>query len=124
VALDWVRQQGQWAIGLALAGALAPFWGIRGHASEGRRWLAELIAKGDMSEVPAAVRARAFYGVGTPLPVPEHVVTEQTATGARMVMGETAWAGAVAAGRALPLAQAIADALGSAPYAAASATPS
>jgi predicted ATPase/DNA-binding XRE family transcriptional regulator len=64
VALQWARQQGQRATGLTLAGALAPFWSIRGHASEGRRWLIALIAERDTGEVSAAVRARAFYGAG------------------------------------------------------------
>jgi tetratricopeptide (TPR) repeat protein len=63
-ALDWARERGQIAVGLRLAGALAPFWGIRGYGGEGLASLTGLFARMDEVEVPAAVRARACYGAG------------------------------------------------------------
>ena len=45
-----------------LAGGLAWFWWLRGHYAEGRRWLAAALAAGGAT--PAAVRARAWCGLG------------------------------------------------------------
>jgi predicted ATPase/transcriptional regulator with XRE-family HTH domain len=63
-ALDWAWEQRQIVVGLRLAGALAPFWRTRGHASEGRAHLTRLIEAMDVREVPAAVQARALDGAG------------------------------------------------------------
>ena len=43
-ALAWARRQREVALGLRLAGALARFWVLRGHLSEGREWLEGLLA--------------------------------------------------------------------------------
>jgi predicted ATPase/class 3 adenylate cyclase len=49
-------------LGLRLAGALAWFWFVRGYWSEGRAWLAGLLARGDAA--PALVRATALNRLG------------------------------------------------------------
>lgn len=64
-ALAWARDRGEGEIGLRLAGALGRFWGERGYIGEGRDWLEGVIARADMGVVPAAVRARVLYAVGT-----------------------------------------------------------
>jgi predicted ATPase/transcriptional regulator with XRE-family HTH domain len=48
--------------GLRLAQALNSYWTLRGHLSEGRSWIAELLERSD--EVPAGVRARALVQAG------------------------------------------------------------
>jgi predicted ATPase/DNA-binding SARP family transcriptional activator len=48
-------------MGLSMAGALHFFWHVRGHDSEGRRWLRELLAVPAGME-PTAARAAALYG--------------------------------------------------------------
>jgi predicted ATPase len=42
--LGWARDHQQAEIGLRLAAALGPFWAMRGHISEGRRWVEEMLA--------------------------------------------------------------------------------
>jgi tetratricopeptide (TPR) repeat protein len=46
---------------LRLAGGLAAFWNMRGHFQEGRRWLAEILARSDAAE-RTLVRAKAMEG--------------------------------------------------------------
>jgi tetratricopeptide (TPR) repeat protein len=58
-ALDHDHEQG-----LALAGALWPFWLARGKLDAGRDWLARLLAASEWDERSAA-RAKALYGAGT-----------------------------------------------------------
>jgi predicted ATPase/transcriptional regulator with XRE-family HTH domain len=60
----------------------------------------------------AAVRAT----LGTPQPALERAETDAAVAPARAALGENAWAAAFAAGRALPLEQAIAEALQVSPY--------
>jgi non-specific serine/threonine protein kinase len=50
--------------GLALAGALWPYWLARGKLDSGRSWLAQLLAASEWEERSAA-RAKALYGAGT-----------------------------------------------------------
>ena len=46
-----------------LAGSLYALWDLHGYYSEGRGWLAQVLAPGD--QLPAAVRARALLGSAT-----------------------------------------------------------
>jgi predicted ATPase/class 3 adenylate cyclase len=50
--------------GLRLAGGLHWFWWLGGHVTEGRRWLAEVLAW-DAGEDACTDRARALYAAGT-----------------------------------------------------------
>ncbi len=50
--------------------------------------------------------------IGTPLPVPERQAVERTATAAQTRLGEPQWTVAFSAGRAAPLEQIVAEALG------------
>lgn len=52
-------------VGLRLAGALWRFWELRGHFAEGRRWLADALAKEEAHPASTpAVRAKALHGAG------------------------------------------------------------
>jgi predicted ATPase/Tfp pilus assembly protein PilF len=63
-ALDWSVGEGSAGQGLQLAGALWRFWQMRGHLSEGRRWLGETLARSHTAAVPANIRACAFNAAG------------------------------------------------------------
>ena len=56
-AHSWALEQGEVELALRLGGALGGFWHMRGHLSEGRRWLEAALAKGD---APSVARARAL----------------------------------------------------------------
>ena len=58
-ALDWLEMVGESERNQQLAGALWPFWYIRGHVAEGRRRLESTIRT---DERPTAARARALNG--------------------------------------------------------------
>jgi DNA-binding SARP family transcriptional activator len=62
-ALSWVRTSRALEQGLRLASALWFFWLMRSQLSEGRGWLAELLASdaGSPQAYPAPLRARALY---------------------------------------------------------------
>jgi predicted ATPase/transcriptional regulator with XRE-family HTH domain len=62
-ALQWARDGGDLTIGSQLASALARFWRILGYISEGRVWLAELLAHDDPnSDLPTqAARSNALH---------------------------------------------------------------
>ena len=62
-ALAWSRLQPGGDTGLRLAGACWWFWHLRGHVSEGRRWLESLLELPGSQEHTAA-RAKALYGAG------------------------------------------------------------
>lgn len=62
LALEWLRDHGASEDALRLSGALSVFWEIRGHLSEGQRWLAAVLAR--RGEASAAVTARALRGAG------------------------------------------------------------
>jgi predicted ATPase/DNA-binding SARP family transcriptional activator len=57
-ALVWTRGRGASELELGLAIALADFWRLRGHVSEGRTWLESALSRS--SEVPPALRATAL----------------------------------------------------------------
>ncbi len=58
-ALDWGKTSpGGLDAALRLAGALYWFWEVRGYWAEGRRWLDDLLARGD--EAPPGVRVKAL----------------------------------------------------------------
>src|SRR5262249_50874150 len=61
-ALAWLRDAGETALGLQLAGALASFWYFRGHFSEGRSWLTQALERHQGG--PSAMRARALQSAG------------------------------------------------------------
>src|SRR5215210_1416258 len=63
-ALGWSLERGKAEAGLRIAGALTRFWYVRGHLSEGRRWLEEGLAKADSDEMAPSVRAKALVGLG------------------------------------------------------------
>jgi tetratricopeptide (TPR) repeat protein len=61
-ALRVVLEHGQAKMGLRLAAALWRFWHIRGHLSEGRRWLESMLAQSITAD--PALHARALNGAG------------------------------------------------------------
>jgi predicted ATPase/DNA-binding SARP family transcriptional activator/DNA-binding CsgD family transcriptional regulator len=56
-ALSWALEQGEGELSVRLGAALGEFWYMRGHLSEGRRWLETALAKGD---TPSVARVRAL----------------------------------------------------------------
>lgn len=62
-ALRWAEETSEGAIGLRLATALVRFWDAHGHLTEGRRWLATLLAA-PTDAVPPTLRVRALIGAG------------------------------------------------------------
>ncbi len=63
-ALNWMADRDDAADGLRLAVALAPFWSGRGHLSEGRRWLATMLALPGVEATPPKLRAAALARSG------------------------------------------------------------
>jgi predicted ATPase/DNA-binding SARP family transcriptional activator len=62
-ALQWSLDHGAAETAARLAGSLYALWDLHGYYSEGRGWLAQVLAPGD--QLPAAVRARALLGSAT-----------------------------------------------------------
>jgi predicted ATPase len=62
-ALAWFREHGEDG-GLRLAAALWRFWLTRGHLTEGRGWLEEVVARAGQREASPALRAKALNGAG------------------------------------------------------------
>ncbi len=62
-ALSWALESGETELGLRLGGALGEFWHLRGHLSEGRRWLEAALAKGSDAP-PESARAKALARAG------------------------------------------------------------
>ena len=62
-ALTWSQEEsGDAELGLRLAGAVAWFWYVRGHFTEGRRWLDQALTRGRATT--PSVQAKAFWGAG------------------------------------------------------------
>ena len=61
-ALKRATTEGDGEAALRLAGALALFWQVRGHYSEGRQWLETALAAGPAA--PRSLRAEALRGLG------------------------------------------------------------
>jgi predicted ATPase/DNA-binding CsgD family transcriptional regulator len=61
-ALAWAEQTGDADTALRMTGALFFFWYVRGHMTEGRRWLARALAMDEGP--PGEVRAFALIGSG------------------------------------------------------------
>jgi tetratricopeptide (TPR) repeat protein len=63
-ALQWSSVRGESATAVQLAGSLWRFWYIRGHLSEGRRWLGQALAAGMARDplMPVALRTKALTG--------------------------------------------------------------
>jgi tetratricopeptide (TPR) repeat protein len=61
-ALGWTLVSGATEIGLRLAASLFRFWHARGHLTEGKRWLEDLLDR--PARVPPALRARALHAAG------------------------------------------------------------
>jgi predicted ATPase/DNA-binding SARP family transcriptional activator len=61
--LEWGVAQPRPEQALALAGSLAPFWMVRGHAGLGRRWLSSVLAAAGPEASPR-LRAIALDGAG------------------------------------------------------------
>jgi tetratricopeptide (TPR) repeat protein len=62
VALSWSLGRGEAEMALRIAGALSWFWKVRGHLSEGLRWLEEALDRG--GSAGASSRAEALRGAG------------------------------------------------------------
>jgi non-specific serine/threonine protein kinase len=62
-ALERSLVEGDVETAVRLAGAVAPFWDLHGHYTEGRRWLERALAA--MEAGAADARVRAFNGLGT-----------------------------------------------------------
>ena len=61
-ALSWALERREVVTALRLGGALWRFWYVRGHTSEGRRWLEEALSLGGRGA--ESQRARALNGAG------------------------------------------------------------
>jgi predicted ATPase/class 3 adenylate cyclase len=61
-ALGWALAEGEPALALRLAAAQGPFWHMRGHLGEGRRWLEAALGPG--APVPGPIHARALCWAG------------------------------------------------------------
>ena len=61
--LSRARERGEWETLLRLAGALGHFWIVRGHLSEGQRWLEEALSHRGRGSAKA--QAKALLAAGT-----------------------------------------------------------
>lgn len=63
-ALRWLLASDDVQMALRLAGALWPFWRIRGHVRDGRAWLEQIVTDPRATAAPPALRATALAGLG------------------------------------------------------------
>jgi DNA-binding CsgD family transcriptional regulator len=61
-ALSWSLDAGDSGSALRIKGALWRFWGVRGHFSEGRRWLSTSLSRGEPA--PSNLEAPALLALG------------------------------------------------------------
>ncbi len=61
-ALRWALERDEPQLALRLAGAMWPFWWMRGYLSEGRQWLETALARSDAGTTTD--RAKALVGLG------------------------------------------------------------
>ncbi len=61
-AMEWCLQSGNALLALHIAATMAQFWYLRGHMSEGLRWLQAALAKD--TEAPKLLRAKALNASG------------------------------------------------------------
>jgi non-specific serine/threonine protein kinase len=59
-ALSWAADKGNVQLGLRLSAALGGFWFIRGHFSEGHRWLKETLENSSTTATPARAKALVY----------------------------------------------------------------
>src|SRR3990172_9087680 len=57
-ALEWTVAGEHWPTALRLAAALAAFWELHGHITEGRRRLDEILSRSAATSIPTALRAK------------------------------------------------------------------
>ncbi|MEZ4619890.1 MAG: tetratricopeptide repeat protein [Caldilineaceae bacterium] len=62
-ALDYALGSGEVELGARLCAALRRFWGMRGHVSEGRQWLSDLLTQGHA--IAPLIRAKTLSAAGT-----------------------------------------------------------
>ncbi len=60
-ALEWTLTERQTELSLRVAGALSLFWLTRGHLTEGRQWLRQVLLAGGGA---SSLRAKALWGFG------------------------------------------------------------
>jgi predicted ATPase/DNA-binding CsgD family transcriptional regulator len=77
LALRWYRVHDDLPAALRLAGALGRFWEARGHITEGRDILDELLAHPAAASAPSAVQAKALSWVGTLSSIQDDFVVAQ-----------------------------------------------
>ena len=63
LAIEWALEQRDTREALHIAGSLWWFWYLRGHYTEGRRWLGKALAREAADELPASARALTGAGV-------------------------------------------------------------
>jgi non-specific serine/threonine protein kinase len=63
-ALRWSKESGQVELGLRMAALLWRFWEVRGHLSEGRMWLEELLGADQVFSASPSAQAKALYAAG------------------------------------------------------------
>ncbi|HRW06895.1 MAG TPA: tetratricopeptide repeat protein [Caldilineaceae bacterium] len=62
-ALDYALGSGEVELGARLCAALRRFWGMRGHVSEGRQWLSDLLTQAHA--IAPLIRAKTLSAAGT-----------------------------------------------------------
>lgn len=61
-ALEWARDSGDATMALRLAGAMWPFWSLRGFLTEGQQWLRDALGLPGADSVAPSSRVKALVG--------------------------------------------------------------